>query len=155
MQLTNQTLFTTEQTAENFGTTIQSLGYSKRNHADELIENIHYFKAYEQTKLKAIEQSNKIANLQAIQISQCNNRFLHQHQLIKAYERNMGELIDKNIFLSKQILEIEAKFTPKFSASSQEFIEFINLFINYGNRHLLDKNLIKLRKIRDVIHSSA
>lgn len=49
MQLTSQQLFTTEQTAQNFGTSIQSLGQAKRNHSDELVENIHYFKTYEQT----------------------------------------------------------------------------------------------------------
>ena len=49
MQITPQQLFTTKQAAQNFGTSIQALGQTKRNHQDELIENIHYFKTYEQT----------------------------------------------------------------------------------------------------------
>ncbi|MGP1527627.1 MAG: hypothetical protein ACTTIV_02085 [Campylobacter sp.] len=49
MQITPQQLFITKQAAQNFGTSIQALGQTKRNHQDELIENIHYFKTYEQT----------------------------------------------------------------------------------------------------------
>lgn len=45
----NQT-FTTDEVAFNYGIVLSALQKHKTNHDDELIENIHYFYSYEQTK---------------------------------------------------------------------------------------------------------
>lgn len=121
MQLTNKNTFLTQYVAQRYNISERGLRQNLTRHADELIENIHYFKTIEQTnggrqeilkwtlrgiiklgmfirssqakafrlwaeqeleksinaelekarltRLKSIEQTNRIANLEAIAIS--------------------------------------------------------------------------------------
>lgn len=49
MQLTNQSTFSTQYVATSYNITTTGIQKHLARHADELIENIHFFKTYEQT----------------------------------------------------------------------------------------------------------
>lgn len=48
--LTQKTIFLNTEVAISYKTSKQNINSTKNYHADELIENIHYFYDYEQTK---------------------------------------------------------------------------------------------------------
>lgn len=49
MQLTNKNTFSTQHVVQRYNISERGLRQNLTRHTDELIENIHYFKAYEQT----------------------------------------------------------------------------------------------------------
>lgn len=159
MQLTNKNTFLTQYVAQRYNISERGLRQNLTRHADELIENIHYFKTIEQTnggrqeilkwtlrgiiklgmfirspqakafrlwaeqeleksinaelekarlsRLKSIEQTNRIANLEAIAISKEN---YHKSQ-INGYKAQLAKHNEKIKLLKARltIAENEAK----------------------------------------------
>ncbi|MBR6612709.1 MAG: hypothetical protein IKK93_10830 [Campylobacter sp.] len=198
MQLTNKNTFLTQYVAQRYNISERGLRQNLTRHADELIENIHYFKTIEQTnggrqeilkwtlrgiiklgmfirspqakafrlwaeqeleksinaelekarltRLKAIEQTNRIANLEAIQISQAK----HHQSVVNGYKAQLAKHNEK-IKLLKAKLTI-AENEAKNLSSDDELLEKLEWLFK---RSVADGVIYAINSSRDKIINDA
>ncbi|MCR8690585.1 MULTISPECIES: hypothetical protein [Campylobacter] len=193
--LTLQKLFTTAQVASNYGITQDTIRDHKKDHSDEIIENLHFIvdkndknrplikwtlrgiiklgmfirspqaKAFrlwaEQeleksindelekarlTRLKSIEQTNRIANLEAIQISQAK----HHQSVVNGYKAQLTKQ-GKKIELLKTKLTI-AKNEAKSLSNDEELLKKLEWLFK---RALADGVIYAINSSRDKIINDA
>lgn len=198
MQLTNKNTFLTQYVAQRYNISERGLRQNLTRHADELIENIHYFKTIEQTnggrqeilkwtlrgiiklgmfirspqakafrlwaeqeleksinaelekarltRLKAIEQTNRIASLEAIQISQTK----HHQSVVNGYKAQLTKQGDKIELLKAKLTIAENK--AKNLSSDDELLEKLEWLFK---RSLADGVIYAINSSRDKIINDA
>ena len=121
MQLTNQSTFSTQYVATSYNITTTGIQKHLARHADELIENIHFFKTYEQTSggrqevvkwtLKGIVvlgffiRSKEAKNFRIWASNQLERELLKQAQDYKEARARNLELTDKVTALDALLID--------------------------------------------------
>lgn len=198
MQLTNKNTFLTQYVAQRYNISERGLRQNLTRHADELIENIHYFKTIEQTnggrqeilkwtlrgiiklgmfirspqakafrlwaeqeleksindelekarltRLKSIEQTNRIANLEAIAISKEN---YHKSQ-INGYKAQLAKQNEKIKVLKAKLTIAENE--AKSLSNDDELLEKLEWLFK---RALADGVIYAINSSRDKIINDA
>lgn len=198
MQLTNKNTFLTQYVAQRYNISERGLRQNLTRHADELIENIHYFKTIEQTnggrqeilkwtlrgiiklgmfirspqakafrlwaeqeleksinaelekarlsRLKSIEQTNRIANLEAIQISQAK----HHQSVVNGYKAQLAKHNEKIELLKAKLTIADNK--AKNLSSDDELLEKLEWLFKSS---LADGVIYAINSSRDKIINDA